>query len=166
MVQYVTHGLAACKGRPSARCVAGRLHSQIDLISMQIRSTWRSPGPYVPICLRRRIKALGSPAPITRKLNSISRAAATARPSRRASPGPSRSNSYLEVCHQTEGRNSPLEAHNHIDEFPDRRAANDLSVGPAVGATQSRVAPKKMKAPENGLTMENSAVKVSRRVVK
>src|SRR5215218_8524624 len=36
MVQYLTHGLAACKGRPSARCVAGRLHSQIDLISMQI----------------------------------------------------------------------------------------------------------------------------------
>src|SRR3984885_936021 len=45
-VQYVTHGLAACKRRPSARCVAGRLHSQIDLILMQIRSTRRSPGPY------------------------------------------------------------------------------------------------------------------------
>src|SRR6202167_1821063 len=26
VVQYVTHGLPACKGRPSARCVAGRLH--------------------------------------------------------------------------------------------------------------------------------------------
>src|SRR6202166_160474 len=45
VVQYVTHGLAACKGRPSARCVAGRLHSQVDLISMQIRSTRRSPSP-------------------------------------------------------------------------------------------------------------------------
>src|SRR5271170_2314173 len=44
VVQYITHGLAACKGRPSARCVAGRFHSQIDLISMQIRSTRRSPG--------------------------------------------------------------------------------------------------------------------------
>ena len=30
VVQYITHGLAACKGRLSARCVAGRLHSQID----------------------------------------------------------------------------------------------------------------------------------------
>src|SRR6202161_1806537 len=29
-VQYVTHGLAACKGRPGARCVAGGLHSQIE----------------------------------------------------------------------------------------------------------------------------------------
>src|ERR1700730_7857994 len=29
MVQYVTHGLAACKARPSARCDAGRPHSQI-----------------------------------------------------------------------------------------------------------------------------------------
>src|SRR5882757_1958380 len=34
VVQCVAHGLAACKGRPSARCVAGRLHPQ-----MQIRST-------------------------------------------------------------------------------------------------------------------------------
>jgi hypothetical protein len=38
----MSHGLAACKGRPSARCVAGRLRSQIDLISMQIRSTRRT----------------------------------------------------------------------------------------------------------------------------
>jgi hypothetical protein len=30
------------QGEPSARCVAGRLHSQIDLISMEIRSTRRS----------------------------------------------------------------------------------------------------------------------------
>src|SRR6202163_3376279 len=29
VVQYVTHGLAACKARPSARCDAGRPHSQI-----------------------------------------------------------------------------------------------------------------------------------------
>src|SRR6202041_2851546 len=29
VVQYLTHGLAARKERPSARCVAGRLHSQI-----------------------------------------------------------------------------------------------------------------------------------------
>src|SRR6267154_1646325 len=36
VVQYLTHGLAACKARPGARRVAGRLHSQIDLISMQI----------------------------------------------------------------------------------------------------------------------------------
>src|SRR5277367_809501 len=32
LVQYITHGLAACKGRPSARCVVGRLHSPIDLV--------------------------------------------------------------------------------------------------------------------------------------
>src|SRR6266498_1217505 len=31
MVQYIAHGLGPCKGRLSARCVAGRLHSQIDL---------------------------------------------------------------------------------------------------------------------------------------
>ena len=36
VVQYLTPGLAACKGRLSARCIAGRLHCQIDLISMQI----------------------------------------------------------------------------------------------------------------------------------
>jgi len=33
------------QGRLSARCVAGRRHSQIDFISMQIRSTRRFPGP-------------------------------------------------------------------------------------------------------------------------
>src|SRR5688572_25069563 len=31
VVQYITHALAACKGRLSARCVAGRLHSPIEL---------------------------------------------------------------------------------------------------------------------------------------
>src|SRR6202790_2061394 len=45
LVQYITHGLAACKGRLSARCAAGRLHYPIDLNSTQIRSTRRSPGP-------------------------------------------------------------------------------------------------------------------------
>src|ERR1700681_1878544 len=45
VVHYVTHGLAACKAGPSARCVGGRLHSQIGLISMQIRSTRRFPRP-------------------------------------------------------------------------------------------------------------------------
>src|SRR6476646_10582641 len=48
LVQYITHGLTACKGRQSARCLAGRLHSEIELISMQIRSTRRSPGPKRP----------------------------------------------------------------------------------------------------------------------
>src|SRR5512143_217286 len=37
VVQYTTHGLAR-KGRLSARCVAGRLRSPIDLISKQTRS--------------------------------------------------------------------------------------------------------------------------------
>src|SRR6187431_2186948 len=44
-VQYI-HGLAACKGRQRARCVAGRLHSK-STSSMQIRSTRRSPRPLV-----------------------------------------------------------------------------------------------------------------------
>src|SRR6185295_1090216 len=41
VVQYITHGLAACKERLSARCVAGRLHSPIELTSIQIRSSRR-----------------------------------------------------------------------------------------------------------------------------
>jgi hypothetical protein len=45
VVQYITHGLAACKERPGTRCVAGRPAPQIDAISTQIRSTRRSPGP-------------------------------------------------------------------------------------------------------------------------
>src|SRR6266536_2779454 len=60
VVQYITHGLAPCKGRLSARCVAGRLRSQIDFISMQIRSTRRPQAPSVrtfsgtPQCASRR----------------------------------------------------------------------------------------------------------------
>src|SRR5512147_13179 len=44
VVQYTTHGLAR-KGRLSARCVAGRLRSPIDLISKQIRSYSAIPRP-------------------------------------------------------------------------------------------------------------------------
>src|SRR5574341_812186 len=36
IVHYITHGLAACKEKLSARCVAGRLHSQVDFIAMRI----------------------------------------------------------------------------------------------------------------------------------
>src|SRR5215813_10468358 len=46
MVQYVTHELATCKGKPSAPFVASRLQSPIGLTSMQIRSTRRSPWPH------------------------------------------------------------------------------------------------------------------------
>src|SRR3982751_4103702 len=45
MVQCVTDGLAPCKEWLSTRCGAVCLHSQIDIISMLIRSTRRSPGP-------------------------------------------------------------------------------------------------------------------------